>query len=200
MLVEELVAHRSFVAWHDRGCEDRFVFWKCFLGDERARQVQIAAWPSRLAAESPEILDELADLLVRQLIAEGRHELIESADGAARMDDGIPVEVGFRRRQAAVGEIGRLELESSERDRLSFTVRAVARHAGPLIQLLAAQSGTVARLGAHTRGVSADEDREERRDPRHPACRGSHGLGFGRHLNIGNPTCGNLRIGLRISV
>ena len=194
MLVEELVAHRWLVARHDRGGQNRFVFWKRFLGDEGARHVQVAARPSGLAAESPEIFDELADFLVRELITEGRHELIEGADRAAHVDDGIPVEVGLRSGQAAVGEIGRLELESLSAIGWPLPWRRGTRRT---------RADTVARRstrdgrppGRRTRRVHRRRS-QKGRDTRHPALRDPMVRASVGNFSTGIPNGGNLRTGL----
>ena len=47
-------ANAGIVAWNNRRSEDRFVLGKRFLGDERSRQIQVAARPSLLSAERAE--------------------------------------------------------------------------------------------------------------------------------------------------
>ena len=186
MLVEELAADGRVVPATKRRRYDSLVFRKGLFGDEGARHVEVATRPSPLSAEAANMLDQLADLLVRQLVPEGRHHRIERADGAAPVDDRRPVEIGLRRGQVAIREIGGLGLEPANRDRLPTAVSAVARDARGVVQLLPAEAG--ARGGLRVEPDAQKQDRQEGNDDRHERANG----------NMANHEARNLRTVLNI--
>ena len=162
MLVQKFVADPPRAAPSECRRQNRFVFRECLLGRKWARHVQIAVRPAALGAEAADVIDDLSDLLVGQLITEGRHHRIECANRAALMDDRIPIEVRLGRGQAAVGEIGRVGFESADGDRLPATVGSVARRARGFIQLLSAEARRDWKA-AHRRARQEIETRAPRR-------------------------------------
>src|SRR5687767_5412471 len=62
MLVEKLVAERPLTRRHNGRGEDSFVFGKGLLGDERPREVQIAARPPSLGAQRANVIGYTSDL------------------------------------------------------------------------------------------------------------------------------------------
>src|SRR5688572_391241 len=124
---------------HDGCGEDSFVFRKGLLGDERPRKVQIATGPPALDAERADVTDHTSDLPFCELVAERRHHPIESARRAALMDDREPVEIRLCRRQAAVSEIRRIDVEAADPDRLAASIGPMTRRARRLVELLPTQ-------------------------------------------------------------
>ena len=155
LLVEEFVSELS---GPDRGGQDSFVLGKGLLGDERARQVQLAARPLPCAgAEPPHVLEHALHLRRREDVAERRHPAIERAHRPAPLHDRRPVGVGLRGGKAAIGEIRQRGFEPNAAARLAAAVRAVTRGARPLVQLGAATDLS---------GSAHRSQRTERRDDR----------------------------------
>ena len=65
MFVDDLVGHGLGARRRDAGRQHGFVLRKRLLGEEGAREVQVAARPRRVLAERPEVLDGALDLLRR---------------------------------------------------------------------------------------------------------------------------------------
>ena len=137
LLVDQLVLDRALAAAGHGRRPDRFVLGKRLLGEERARQVQVAARPRRIGAERADMADRERDVLWRQRVAERRHVAIEAADRAALMDDGVPVRVGFAGRKRAVAEVGKGRVEADDRRAGSPAIRAVAGGTGRAVHVLA---------------------------------------------------------------
>ena len=106
MFVHQFVLDRFRTGRRDTGRPHGLVFRKRLLGEERARQVQIAAWPGRIVAERPEILDGSLDLVVGQRVAKCGHATVERAHLPAAMSHGHPVGEWLDGVDRAVGEIG----------------------------------------------------------------------------------------------
>ncbi len=84
-------------------------------------QIQVAAGPGLLGAETAKVIDDLADLILGQQVLERRHDRGERPCRAAVGDDGAPLDVRLRGGGRAVAEIrkrGR-PLEAREVLRLS---------------------------------------------------------------------------------
>ncbi len=135
-LVEQHVLEGGFIAARDRRRQDRLVFGKRLLGDEGAREVQLAARPRAVGAQVADVSDRLFDLLVREHLAKCRHPAIERADRPALVRDDHPVRSGLRCGEAAVGEVGERRVEADRASRLTLAVRTVARGAGRAKDLL----------------------------------------------------------------
>ena len=101
-LVDQLALDRSLLAAGHGHRPDRFVLGEGLLGEERARQVQVALRPRRIGAERADVGDGEADVVGRQRVAERRHVPIEGAHRAALVNDGEPVGVRFAGRKGAV--------------------------------------------------------------------------------------------------
>ena len=159
MLVQKFARHPAVIASRERHREDRLVLGIGFFGDECARHVEIAVRPATLGAESADVGDDFADFVVCELVAERRHHAIERARGTALMDHRLPIEIGFRRREAAVGEIGRFGLEAADGAGLPASIGTVTGRAGGVIQLLG-RSGrrrsACARVEAHVENQERD--------------------------------------------
>ena len=68
-LVERHVLEGGFIAARDPRRTDRLVFGRRLLGDEGAREVQLAARPRAVGAQATDVSDRLFDLLVREHLA-----------------------------------------------------------------------------------------------------------------------------------
>ena len=124
--------------------------------------------PATLGAESAHVGDDFGDFVVCELVAERRHHAIEGARGTALMNHRVPIQIGFRRGETAVREVGRLDLEASNGEGLATPIGGVTRRACGLVQLLAVQAGAIGllRIEVHVQ----DQERNDRRDERHHAA------------------------------
>ncbi len=116
-----------------------FIFREGFFGNQRAWKVQLAPWPSTLAAESTQIVDHLVDLFGCKRFFERRHDVRKAAITATVGDHRFPGPVIFRSGLVALGEVwksaGRFETGSGLWS--AGTVRAVARDAGGFVNRFA---------------------------------------------------------------
>ena len=119
------------------GHQHGHVLGKRLLGDQRARQVQLATRPRPLGAETAKVAHDLRHLRVGERIAEGGHHATEGTRRAALVHHREPVRVGLARREAAVGEIGQRLLEGDHGLRGAAPVGAVAARAGLQIDCFA---------------------------------------------------------------
>ena len=139
--VDQFVSNRPFAATGEGRDPHRLVFWKGFFREERAGQIQIAPRPGRLPAERPHMIDRQRDVLRRQGVPERRHVMVEAANAAAFVDDGMPVLIGFRSGERAVGEVRQCDGEADGGLRRARAVQAVAGRARRLVDLLARPFG-----------------------------------------------------------
>ena len=98
MFVHELVGDVGRVVRADRRGDDGLVLRKRLLRRERPRQVELAAGPRRVAAESAQMRDDRVDLRRCQLLGERRHDPGKPASAAAVVNGRLPVDVQFRGR------------------------------------------------------------------------------------------------------
>ncbi len=138
LLVEELQLRRLVVGADG---EDRLVLGERLLGEQRPRQVELAARPARVVAEGAHVIEDALDLVAGQGVAEGGHHAVERPHRAALVDDGVPVGVGLARGELAVGELGHRGREGELLLRAAASVGAVAAGAGAGVELGAAALG-----------------------------------------------------------
>jgi len=81
------------------------------------------------------------DIRGRQGLAERRHVAIEAPDRTTFVNDGLPVQVGFCRRERAVGEVWQRRVKPDGRDRRSLAIRSMAGQAGGAIHVRAGAIG-----------------------------------------------------------
>src|SRR3989442_4065145 len=117
---------------------------------------------SARAAESAHVGDELADLLVRQRGAEGRHAGTPDRR-ATVLDDVAQVLVGALMEARGVGEVPGTDQEEGGAPGAP-PVRAVARHAEPVVEALATR-GTARRTRRVQQRGEASRENANRRDP-----------------------------------
>src|SRR6185503_1513836 len=167
LFVDDLAADRLLSGGGEGGGEDRLVFRKTLLDEERPRQVQIAARPCRVVAERPEMLNHGLDVGRRQGVAEGRHMAIEPADRPAFVNHGKPVAKRLRRRKRTVGEVRQIEVEADDAAGRAATVEPVTGGARELVDVLATvarwkcggRRWRIDRLCAEGRGRSPQQQR-----------------------------------------
>src|SRR5258708_14895638 len=66
-----------------RGGQHFLVFRKCFFRDLREPQLEFAARPMTVAAETPQSAGSIIDLVPRKQLAETRHDLREAGRSSA---------------------------------------------------------------------------------------------------------------------
>jgi hypothetical protein len=81
------------------------------------------------------MIDSQRDVLRRQGVPERRHVMVEAANAAAFVDDGMPVLIGFRSGERAVGEVRQCDGEADGGIRRARAVQAVAGRARRLVDL-----------------------------------------------------------------
>ena len=135
--VDQLVPDRPLAATRERRRPHRFVLRERLLGEERARQVEVAARPGRLPAERAQMADRQRDLLRRERVAERRHVTVEPADGPAFVHDGLPIRIGLRGGERAVAEVRKGDVEPDDRPGRPAAIRAVAGGARGAVHVLA---------------------------------------------------------------
>lgn len=146
--------------------DERFVFGKCLPGHERTRQVEVAARPRGVRAESADVGDEGLDLVVVERVTEGGHLPRERADRPAGVDDGLPVHVRLRGREAALCEVGERRVEADLLAREAPAIGPVAGRARRVVEVAPA----LLRLERWRQDDQQDEEVSERR-ARRPAVR-----------------------------
>ena len=133
-LIYQLVHNRSRsfdVYLHGR---HRFVFGIRLLGDQRPRQVQLAARPRPVGAECADVVDDGLQLLNGEGFAERGHGLVESPNRTTLVGHGNPIAVWLARRKTTIGEIRHGNLEGHGAGGRALAIRSVASRAGGFIQ------------------------------------------------------------------
>jgi hypothetical protein len=170
-LVHDLVADERLGTASDRGRIDDFVLGERLLGEEGPRQVQVAGGPGAIGAETPEVRHGRVDVGVAERVAERRHVPRQAAHRPAFVHDAEPVDVGFRRGERAVGEIGERCREADDGPRRSPAVGAVAGQTGGPVDGLAARRWRLRRHARQSRqpaGQSRDRARRALTSPHGP--------------------------------
>jgi len=163
---EELVGQRvrSF-ADHGRG-NDGLVLGVGLLGEQRARQVELAARPTCIRAERADVGERCGDLVRPQRFAEGGHEAVEAADRPPAMRDRVPVRIGLASSEVAIGEVGKRHVETEQVGADAAAVAAVASGTGRRIGVTGGKG-----LLCNGRASEADRERKESHARRSQAIR-----------------------------
>src|SRR3954464_11627152 len=147
-LVDELAADVRCVVRVESGRDRSLALRERFLGGQRSRQVQLAAWPAGIAAQGPQVTHDGGDLGGGEWLLEGGHDAREPAAAATLADRGFPVDVQLGRRRGTVAEIrkGGGFVKSDRRIRRAFAVGTVTPGASRPEDCFAAREPARARL------------------------------------------------------
>ena len=165
-LVDQVVADGPVTARGHGRHPHHFVLGERLLGEERPRQVQVAARPARVRAERPHMADRQRDLVRRERIAERRHVPVEAADRSAFVDDAEPVHVGFGGGERAVGEIRQRRVESDDRPGRAGAVGTMAGDAGRPVEILRGALRSARALCAERRAIAQDGESQQEQPSR----------------------------------
>src|SRR3984957_3630361 len=139
------------------------VFRKRLFGDLRERQIEFAAGPMIVAAETPQVGNKVIDLVRRKQFAESRHDLREAARRPAMDNHVFPHRVRLGSGLIATREIGKSfgTLELGQRLRRTPAVGSMTGNTSRLVKALAILNI----VRTHLDRLRPDRLREEKGNP-----------------------------------
>ena len=168
LLVDDLAGHGRVAFRRNRRRDDHFVLDERLLGEERPRQVQVAARPGLpVRAERADVGQCELDLRLRQGFTEGRHQRVEPAGRPAFVDDRQPVAIGLADGEVAVREIRYGQREGCRALGHASAVRPVASLARRAVH---SRRRAVVRRDRLLRGGRRQRRERERHGKRQRAC------------------------------